>query len=250
MMMKVTKIFWGVIACALTACAATPEDQGQLIPDPTVSANRAVHEFNKALDTAILSPVSQAYGAVTPELVQHLVSNELDHLRLPGVFINRVLQGEVKHAGVALGRFGVNTIAGAGGLLDPATEFGLPYEHSDFGVTLAEWGAGEGIYHELPLFGPSTTRHAIGRVVNFVIDPTGLATGQLVNTSTALTALSYARTPVDIVNQRHENADLIDQLLYESEDSYVAVRTGYVQNRRRVVSGGETDTDALPDIFE
>jgi phospholipid-binding lipoprotein MlaA len=249
-MMNMTKILWGVIGLALYACAATQEEQGQLIPDPMASTNRNVHEFNKTLDTVILSPMARAYGSVTPTLVQHLVSNELDHLRLPGIFVNRILQGEVEHAGVALGRFGVNTLAGAGGLLDPATEFGLPYEHSDFGVTLATWGAEEGIYLELPLFGPSTTRHAVGRLVNFVIDPTGLATGQLVNTSTALTALSYARTPVDIVNQRHENADILDQLLYQSEDSYVAVRTGYVQYRRRVVSGGETNTDDLPDIFE
>ncbi|MGB0505191.1 MAG: MlaA family lipoprotein [Pikeienuella sp.] len=244
------KILWGVVGFALSACAGAQQGEGELIPDPMADTNRSIHEFNKGLDTAILSPLAVAYDTVTPNLVQHLVSNELDHLRLPGIFLNRVLQGEVEDAGIAFGRFGVNTIAGAGGLLDPATEFGLPYEHTDFGVTLAAWGAEEGVYHELPLFGPSTTRHAVGRVVNFVVDPVGLATGQLVNGSEVLTALSYARTPVDFVNQRHENADFIDQLLYESEDSYVSARTTYIQNRRRVVSGGETDTDDLPDIFD
>ena len=55
---------------------------------------------------------------------------------------------------MVLGRFGVNTLAGAAGLLDPATEFGLPLEPTDFGVTLASWGANEGPYVEAPSLWP------------------------------------------------------------------------------------------------
>ena len=233
---------------AVAGCATQPAE-GELIADPYIDTNRSIHSFNKGLDSAILRPAAQAYDFVTPATIQLLLSNGFDHLRLPGMFVNRVLQGDAESAGVVLGRFGVNTLAGAGGLLDPATEFGLPFEPTDFGVTLAVWGAEEGAYVELPFFGPSTSRHAVGRVVNFALDPSILLTTGVVEAGTAVTIASSARTPVDVVNTRHENADIIDSVLYESDDSYLTARTGYIQNRRRLIAGGETDTEALPDIF-
>ena len=54
---------------------------------------------------------------------------------------------------------------------------------------------------------------------------------------------------LEIVHNRNRNAVLIDDLLYNSEDSYVSLRASYIQNRRRAASGGETDVDALPDLF-
>ena len=247
------RVFSALAICAglgaLAGCATQPAE-GELIADPYVDTNRSIHEFNKGLDTAILKPASEIYDFVTPATVKLLLGNGLDHLRLPGMFVNRVLQGDVESAGVVLGRFGVNTVAGAGGLLDPATEFGLPFETTDFGVTLATWGAAEGPYVELPLFGPATARHAVGRVVNFALDPSILLTTGVVEAGTAVTIASSARTPVDVVNARHENADIINDVLYASEDSYVTARTGYIQSRRRLIAGGETDTEALPDIFD
>ena len=65
---------------------------------------------------------------------------------------------------VTLGRFAVNTVAGAGGALDPATEFSLPRENTDFGITLASWGVDEGPYLELPLFGPTDCARCGGDV--------------------------------------------------------------------------------------
>ncbi len=234
---------------AVAGCASQPAE-GELIADPYIDTNRSIHAFNKGLDTAIVKPASEVYDFVTPATVQLLLSNGLNHLRLPGMFVNRVLQGDVESAGVVLGRFGVNTVAGAAGLLDPATEFGLPFETTDFGVTLATWGAEEGAYVELPLFGPATARHAVGRIVNFALDPSILLTTGVVEAGTAVTIASSARTPVDIVNTRHENADIINDVLYASDDSYVTARTGYIQSRRRLIAGGETDTEALPDIFD
>ena len=240
-----------VLALLLTAaCASGPADPDALIADPYEETNRDIHAFNKGLDSAILKPLAEGYDLVTPELFQHMIGNGLNHLRMPGIFVNRVLQGDSHEASVAAGRFVVNTVVGAGGLLDPATEFGLPYEPTDFGVTLAAWGADEGVYVEAPFFGPSTTRHLVGRVVNFALDPSILITTGAVEVGTALQIADAARTPVDIVNTRHENAELIDDILYESEDSYVTARTGYIQNRRRRIAGDETNTEALPDIFD
>lgn len=242
------------ILCAslLTAGCMTDRGPNDLIADPYADTNRYVHQVNKEIDILVLKPASETYDLLTPALAKHMISNEVRHLQLPGIFVNRVLQGEAEEAAAVLTRFGVNTLMGAGGLLDPATEFGLPYEPTDFGATLASWGAGEGVYHELPLLGPSTTRHAVGRVVDFLLDPVSLATGGVVSSGfiNVPGAITTARTPVTVVNVRHENAQFINQVLYESEDSYITARTGYVQARRRQVSGGETDADELPNIFD
>jgi phospholipid-binding lipoprotein MlaA len=88
--------------------------------------------------------------------------------------------------------------------------------------------------------------------VDILFDPGSLATGGIVSSGfiNVPGAITVARTPVAIVNLRHENARFFDQVLYESEDSYISVRTGYVQTRRRQISGGETDADELPNIFD
>ncbi len=242
---------WGAAAAGallLAGCATAPTPDGALIADPYEATNRQIHEFNKGVDTALLSPLAQGYAFVTPATIQHMVSNGLDHLKLPAIFINRLLQGDAEEAGAALARFSLNTIIGAGGLLDPAREFGLPYTPTDFGVTLAVWGAEEGVYHEAPFFGPLTTRHLVGRIVNVGLDPSILITTGAVEVATAVELVDMARTPVDAVTSRAENAELVDQILYESEDSYVTARTAYVQARRRTVSG-EPSVEEAPDIF-
>lgn len=242
-------IFAGAMVAALAGCVSGGPTEGELIADPYEPTNRQVHEINKSLDTILLKPVSEVYDFATPALFKHMISNEIKHLQLPGMFINRLLQADGERAAIAAARFGVNTLMGAGGLLDPATEFGLPYQPTDFGVTLAVWGMEEGVYHELPFFGPATTRSAVGRVVDFALDPTILVTFGVVGAPTAADVILTARTPVTITSARHENAAIIDQVLYQSDDSYVAARTGFVQTRRRAVAEGETDAEALPDLF-
>ncbi len=231
------------IALSVSACASSAPD-GDLVSDPYQGTNRAVHSFNKALDQAVLKPTAQAYDFATPTLFKHLFGNAFSHLELPGIFVNHVLQGDADEAAATLGRFTVNTIYGAAGTLDPATELGLPKEATDFGLTLASWGVGEGPYLELPLFGPSTARDAFGLLVDTALQPTTYISGG----SEVVIATTTVRV-LEIVDTRSRNARLIDDVLYRSEDSYVSLRTSYIQNRRRRASGGETDVDALPDLF-
>ncbi|MFK7945196.1 MAG: VacJ family lipoprotein [Paracoccaceae bacterium] len=244
-MISLRKIVGVVMLCALqAACAAATDDE--LIADPYEGFNRSVHSVNKGLDQAILRPASQAYDFVTPTLFRFLFANAISHLELPNVFVNQVLQGEGEEALSTLGRFAVNTVYGAAGALDPATELGLPKESTDFGLTLASWGMPEGAYVELPLFGPSSERDAVGFLVDFVLSPTTYVSG---GSEPIVQAALTAVRPVDILESRSRRGALIDDLLYRSEDSYVSVRTNYIQNRRRRVSGGETDIDDLPDLF-
>lgn len=239
-------LFATVLATA--GCASVPSTEGELIADPYEGTNRSIHSFNKALDANLLKPVAEGYDYVTPATVKLLVHNEMNYLRLPGIFINRLLQGDLEEAGAALARFALNTTIGGLGALDPATEFGLPHTPTDFGVTLAVWGAEEGVYVEAPFWGPNTTRHLAGRIVNMALDPSILVTFGVVDFNDTFDAVNMARWPLDVVNTRYENAAAIDPILYESEDSYVAARSAYVQYRRRFVAGEVTE-EQLPDIF-
>lgn len=239
----------GVAALFIAGCAAAPSPtDGGLIADPHEKTNRAFHDFNKDIDTLVLRPVAEGYDVFTPGLVKLLVSNELSYLSLPRIFLNRLLQGDLEEAGAALARFALNTTIGAVGLLDPATEMGLPHTPTDFGITLAMWGVEEGVYHVSPIFGPRTSRDLAGLVGQAVLDPAILLTFGVIDPPATVTTLEYGRVAVEPVNSRYQNADLLDHLLYETSDSYVSVRSGYIQSRRRAVSG-ETNLDELPDIF-
>lgn len=228
----------------LGACATGEVPEGQLVADPYESVNRDIHAFNKGLDRAVVSPAAKAYDFVTPALGKVLIANALSHLTLPGVFANHLLQADFDDAGATLARFTLNTVLGAGGFLDPATEFGATYRETDFGLTLAEWGVDTGAYIELPLFGPSTARDAFGRVVDTAFKPTTYLGG-----GADATLATWSIRVLDVLDTRDRYRALIDDVLYESEDSYRASRNAYVQNRRRL-QAGETSIETLPDIFD
>ncbi len=231
------------LAVAGCASTATVDDNGLAVNDPYENVNRATHAFNKGADTVIVRPIAQVYNTVTPGLVQFLVRNALNHLELPRDFANHLLQGEAEKAGSTFLRFGFNTLAGAGGLLDLATAFKLPKEDADFGMTLAKWGLAEGVYYEIPLLGPSTVRHTAGRVVDLAFAPTTYLGDPII---------SAAANGVRVAEARARNFEAIDSVLYDSADSYATSRSIYLQSRRRFVRGvnGEADVDASPDLFD
>lgn len=228
------------LLAALGACAtADPDDLSAT--DKVSGFNRAMLDVNIAMDKAVLRPAAQGYDFVTPTLFKHLIGNGFEYLELPGNFINFVLQGEVEPALETLGRFTINTVVGIG-VLDPATDFGLPKHETDFGITLGRHGVQEGTYLVLPVFGPSNARDAAGTVVDMAFSPL-----------TYLGVPSEARLgarALDIVDTRDRNKQIIDDLLYESANPYVSLRSVYLQRRRALVAGEEAGADALPDIFE
>ncbi|MFC3117603.1 MlaA family lipoprotein [Jhaorihella thermophila] len=93
---------------------------------------------------------------------------------MPSAFVNSLLQGNFKRAGTAALRFALNSTIGFAGLADPATDFGIPPADTDFGETLHVWGFGEGPFVMLPIYGPSTSRDAIGVVTDLFTNPLSL----------------------------------------------------------------------------
>ena len=194
--------------------------------DPAEKVNRLTHKFNKGVDRYFFRPVSKAYVAVAPTFVVTGFSNFADNLALPGESLNHLLQGKPKQSGQNLGRFAVNTTLGVAGFMDPASRMSIPKDETDFGETLHTWGFGEGAFVELPLYGASTTRDAVGVLVDVFTNPLTL---------TPTRAVSNTGLYADVVQRagnRGRFADTVDSILYDSTDSYAQTKTIYLQNRR------------------
>lgn len=222
-----------ILGLGVLAACTTPQNGG--VFDPYEQANRKTHAFNKGLDRNLVSPVARGYDAVVPDPVEDSVSNFASNLSLPGKVVNNVLQADLVGAGQNTLRFLINTTAGIGGVFDPSTVMGLAEEDTDFGETLAKWGVGEGAYVELPVFGPSTTRGAVGIGMDMLLDPLSYVIG---------TPQSEYRTATRIgerLQQRHVLGDQLDSVLYDSADSYAQLRLLYLQNLRFGLNSGDED---------
>ena len=229
------------LVAALAGCAVSP-DPDSLSFDPMEEQNRAAHEMNKQSDAEFYGPLARGYGEAVPEEVRNTISNLRDNWRLPGQVIQYGLQGRGTDAAKSTTRFAVNTLLGLGGLLDIATEMGLPYDETNFDETFYTWGIPEGGYLELPVVGPGTQRDWTGYVLDQMLDPTWYVLP--VAATNGLLVLGG----FDIVNDRYELDPVMNTLLYESADSYNAQRIAYLQNMRARLQGG-TDIDQLEDIY-
>lgn len=152
----------------LAGCATGPDANPR---DPLEPFNRSVYRFNDALDTALLKPVAETYVKVAPSPVRTGVNNFFGNLGDLWSAVNAGLQLRPKETADNLLRFSVNTVLGLGGLLDIASEAGIPRTRIDFGQTLGRWGVPSGAYLVLPFFGPSTVRDTGAGVVDAYGDP-------------------------------------------------------------------------------
>lgn len=212
-----------VASLALASCGPATPTNG--ISDPNEAQNRAVHRFNVELDRTILRPIATSASDLVPEPVEQGVVNFASNLELPGTVVNNVLQLRLGRAVENTLRFVINTTVGIGGLFDPASQAGVMGKSSDFGETLQVWGVTEGNYFELPFLGPSTDRDALGKVVDFALDPLKLFIDS--NSPVPLLAKIGSR-----ISDRGRYSDTVDSVLYDSADSYAQTRLLYLQNRR------------------
>ena len=217
----------------LTACGPAAPTQG--ISDPREAQNREVHKFNVAVDKNIVRPIANSTGKLVPPEVKQGVVNFADNLALPGTVVNDILQLRLGKAVENTTRFLINTTVGLGGVLDPATPAGVAGQPTDFGETLYRWGLGEGYYFELPLLGPSTDRDALGKVVDYALDPMRLVLPPKAHISL------FAEIGSKLADRSRYSAT-VDSILYESADSYAQARLLYLEHRRYNL--GETPADS------
>jgi phospholipid-binding lipoprotein MlaA len=199
------------------ACAATPRDAALPLQDPNEQTNRQMLAVNQEM----LRPVAEAVQTVVPKPVHDRLHDFNSNLKEPRIFVNNLLQGRLDAASKTAARFAMNTTFGIGGLVDLASREGIPQQTGDFGQTLFVWGVTEGPYMVRPYWGPTTTRDAVGDVVDRFGDPVGLLFGsQLVIAVTSASLDTVVR-----LGQLKMAEDA-------SIDFYAFLRSSYYQTRR------------------
>ncbi|MDA9240120.1 VacJ family lipoprotein [Planktomarina sp.] len=215
------------IASLVMVVSACSPRQGAVADDPFERVNRGTHAFNKSLDRNILSPLSKTYADVVPDPVEDSVSSFASNLSLPGKVVNNVLQLDLSSAATNTARFVINSSVGLAGLFDPSQKIGLAEKDTDFGETLQGWGVAEGAYLELPVFGPSNLRDGLALFVDMLLlDPAG----QILKPP--VSEYRTASTMGAVLQKRQIYGAQIDEVLYDSADSYAQSRLVYLQSRR------------------
>ncbi len=228
-----------VCLCAPNAFAHTNDGQ---VSDPWEGTNRHLFALHEGIDKAVLEPIARGYRAVTPHFFRTGVTNFLNNLRSPVIFINDALQAHPKRAGTTAARFGINTTVGVLGLFDPASHMGLERHDEDFGQTLATWGVGSGPFVWIPVLGPSNVRDSIGSVVDIAFDPLTWATFDEADETRAI------RTVIGGVSTREGLLDEVASVRENSIDPYVTFRSTYGLVRESAINNGPANVEQLPDF--
>jgi phospholipid-binding lipoprotein MlaA len=222
--MNVRALAIALATLLLSACAGTPGRAD----DPFEPVNRAMYAINKPIDDNVMRPIAQAYVDYVPKLVRQGVSNVFGNIDDLFSGINGLLQGKTEKAGNDFGRVLVN-FWGLGGLIDIASDLGIPKGNEDFGQTFGYWGIPQGPYLFVPLWGPTTVRDGTGSLIRIWYGPVGYIP------YVPLRNIIYAVGAVDLRAGALGTTSLIDQAAI---DPYAFVRRAYLQRREYMVYDG------------
>ena len=214
-----------ISTATLAGCAVTPSKV-----DPFEPWNRAMYSVHTAVDDAVIKPVAKAYVEVWPEPIRNGVSNFFGNIDDFFTGVNDALQGDGNRAGDAFGRVLLNTTFGLGGIFDLASMMGITKDKNDFGLTFGKWGAPDGPYFFVPLFGPTTVRDGTGVVVRFYLGPSGYIDNIAVRNS--LYGLFY----LDTRAQALQAESVLDTAAL---DKYRFLRNAYLKSRRYQLYNGK-----------
>lgn len=134
--------------------------------DPFESFNRAMWDINyDYLDPYLVRPVSVAYVEYVPHPIRLGIINVLANLDEPSSMVNNLVMGNGEQAVNHFNRFWINTTFGLVGLIDIASEAGIPKnDDKAFSDALGHYGVGNGPYLMLPGYGPYTVREVTDTV--------------------------------------------------------------------------------------
>jgi phospholipid-binding lipoprotein MlaA len=196
--------------------------------DPLEGVNYTSYQAVQAVDVAIVAPVAMGYKSAIPKPVRHGIRNFINNLDEPVAALAFLLQLKPGKAAETIGRFGINSTIGLGGLIDVAKKkpFNLPRRYNGLANTLGYYGVGPGPFLFLPGIGPTTARDLVGRIVDFSILP------RLVGKPLTSPAFSIGKATLGALTDRIERDVQIRALRDRSDDGYGAIRKDYLERRQ------------------
>jgi phospholipid-binding lipoprotein MlaA len=236
----------GVLALGLLlqGCALlqTKDDGPQQISDPLETMNRFFFDVNERIDRHAALPVTNAYNENVPQRVRGTFHNVLENLGGPVTVANDLLQAQFENAGVAAGRFLVNSTVGIAGIFDVATEWGMPARHRDFGETLGTYGVPPGPYLVLPLRGSTDIRDFAGNYLD------GYATPLRYVHYDGNQYVGWMNSTLGSLDNRTLNIAAYRDIERASVDYYSTMRTLYMERRARLIEDRAVRITKLPDF--
>jgi phospholipid-binding lipoprotein MlaA len=199
-----------------------------LIADPLEPVNRAIFHFNDRLYFWLLKPAARGYNWVFPEDFRVAVRNFFVNLLFPIRFVNCILQGNFRGAGIEVSRFTVNSTLGLFGFFDPSSRgLNLPMQDEDLGQTLGVWRMGHGFFINMPVLGPFSTRSLIGWFGDSFLDPVTWYVDPLL--------LRWGVKGYKKFNNVSLTLGDYEALKEAAIDPYIAVRNAFIQYRNALV---------------
>jgi phospholipid-binding lipoprotein MlaA len=234
-----------VLGLAAAGCAATgPQTDAETVTvsDPLENVNRFFFDLNQRLDRHVARPAATAYKDTVPQPVRGSLHNVLDNLGGPATFANDLLEARFENAGIAAGRFLVNSTIGVAGIFDVATDWGLPAGNRDFGETLGTYGVPPGPYLVLPLRGSTDLRDFAGNYLD------GYATPLRYVRYEGREYVGWMKSTIGSMDSRATNIATIRDIERASVDFYATMRTLYLERRARLIEDRPVRTAELPDF--
>ena len=241
--MKLSHFFKFIsIFCALllTNCVFVDEKVISDARDPFENTNRNIYAFNEGLDTVILEPIASSYNKLVPKYAKTAISNHISWATLPNTALNSGLQNEWENSALSSLHFSINALTF--GTLNLVQEDKQPISQ-DFGKTLDVFGVPKGPYVVLPVTGGKTSRHAFAEIFNFVFNPYSI-----LKEDTQISRVVSLQPVISSISWRANNFEFINDIKYNSLDSYVRARSAYYQNRfsnMQTDNDGPTESDSL-----
>lgn len=216
---------WLAFGLVAGGCASNGDPR-----DPLEPMNRAVFHFNDGVDHLLIKPAAELYqGRLIPQFVRNGVRNFFSNINDVIVMVNDLLQGKFAEAESDLGRIVINSTAGILGVMDVATDAGLPKRQEDLGQTLGVWGFDTGAYLVLPIFGPSSVRDTVGWVGDAYTWPLAYVKPNRLRNTLAGVRIVQLRADLLAATAVLEAAAL---------DPYTFTREAYFQRRLNLVYDG------------
>lgn len=218
------------------------DDDATVASDPFEVINRFFFDLNQRLDHHAAQPAATAYKENVPQSMRDGLHNLLDNLGGPVNVANDLLEAQFENAGIATGRFLINSTIGLAGIFDVATDWGMPDRDRDFGETLGTYGVPAGPYLVLPLRGSTDVRDFTGNYVD------GFATPLHFVRYDGNQYVGWMKSTLGSMDVRSAHLSLYQDIERTSVDYYAAMRTLYLERRARLVEDRAIRTAELPDF--